>query len=181
MSPIDLITKIKEGPMFLKGKNSPITVTRQNHALEHATIALMLQKLGINTRIAGRATHGSFYLYGSFPTQLVTEAAHQALARLQRGEAGLAVSPFCGTNLAVAGVLAGIASLVAVGGKNRVLNLPRVLIAALGAVIAAQPLGRLVQKRLTTEADLDNLQIQRITKHGFGGASYHKVETSISP
>lgn len=167
--------------MFFKGKNGPITATRQNHALEHATIALLLQKLGLNTRIAGRATHGSFYLYGNFSTDMVTEAAHQALARLKRGEAELALSPFCGTNLVVAGVLAGIASLIAVGGKNRVLNLPRVLIASLGAVIAAQPLGRQVQKRFTTEADLANLQIQRITKHGIGPASYHKVETFVRP
>lgn len=163
------------------GKLSPVTATKQNHALEHATIALLLQRLGVNTRVAGRATSSCFYLYGSLPTDLVKEAAHEALTRLKNGEAHLAVSPFCGTNLAVAGVLAGVASLIAAGGRNRLLNLPRVLLAAIGAVLAAQPLGRQVQKRFTTTSDIGGLQIGKITRTGRGPIVAHKVETFTKP
>ena len=164
--------------MSLIGENSPVTATRQNHALEHATITLLLQRSGINTRIAGRASVGCFYIYGNQPTDLVKEAAYDALARLKRGERGLAISPFCGTNIAVAGALAGLASLVALGGGNRLLNLPRVLVAAIGAVLVGQPLGRLAQKHFTITSDLDNMDIVRITRSGWGPVATHKIETT---
>ncbi len=163
--------------MPLTGQINPVNATRQNHALEHATIALLLQRLGINTRIAGRATAGCFYVYGNLPTEMVEEAAHEALARMKNGERDLAVSPFCGTNIAVAGTLAGLVSMIALGNRNRMLGLPRVLVAAIGAVLAAQPLGRLVQKHLTTTPDLTNLHIAKVTKAGWGPAVSHKIKT----
>ena len=125
---------------------NPILATRQNHALEHATIAILLQRSGVNTRIAGRASAGGFHLYGNLSTPVVEDAAKEALRRLKNGEAELALSPFCGTNIAVAGILAGVASILAMGSGNRFLNLPRVILATMVAVLAAQPLGKLVQK-----------------------------------
>lgn len=164
--------------MLTKDNISPITATRQNHALEHATIAIILQRKGVHTRVAGRATTGGFHLYGSLPTKLVKEAAYEALERLRSGEGELALSPFCGTNIAVAGALAGLVSLVAVGNRNRLLSLPRVLVASIGAVLAAQPLGKLAQKHLTTTSDMSNLQIVRISRSGLGPWTAHKIETT---
>src|SRR5207237_10234183 len=83
---------------------------RRNHALEHATITVLLNKLGRDVRMVGRATRDGYYLYADVPTDLLEESTFEALRRLKSGEGHLAVSPLCGTNLAVAGALAGIAS-----------------------------------------------------------------------
>jgi len=74
--------------------NDFITALRQNHALEHAAIAVLIGKLGLHQRVLGRATTTGFYIYGSVPTEAIQEAATEGLARLQRGESELAVSPF---------------------------------------------------------------------------------------
>src|SRR3990172_13066226 len=92
---------------------------RRNHALEHATIAVLLARLGRDVRMIGRATRNGFYLYADVPTEQLELAANEALARLRRGESHLAVSPMCGTNLAVAGMLAGVASLLTLGDGGR--------------------------------------------------------------
>jgi len=154
---------------------------RRNHALEHATVSILLARLGPGVRMVGRATRDGFYIYGDVPTDKLRESAHEGLARLQQGEAGLAVSPLCGTNLAVAGILAGASSLLALGHGNRVERLPNVLLSAMVAVLAAQPLGRLAQKHFTTSPDLDSTEIVGVRQGGRGPARFHKVETVRHP
>jgi hypothetical protein len=150
---------------------------RRNHALEHATISILLGRLGPGVRMVGRAARNGFYIYGDVPTDRVKESAAEGLARLKRGEASLAVSPLCGTNLAVAGLLAGGSSLLALGNRGRLERLPNVLLSAMVAVLAAQPLGRLVQRHLTTSPDLAGMEIVGVHEGGRGPARYHKVET----
>jgi hypothetical protein len=152
---------------------------RRNHALEHATIAVLLGKVGPSTRLVGRASTDGFYIYGNVPSEKIRESAAEALARLKQGESQLAISPLCGTNLAVAGILAGLASLVALGGRSRLERLPNVLMAATVAVVGAQPLGRLVQKHVTTSPDVQGLEIVEVTAGGHGLASLHKVKTAF--
>jgi hypothetical protein len=152
---------------------------RRNHALEHATISILLGRLGPGVRMVGRATRNGFYIYGNLPTNVVRESAKEALARLKRGEAGLAVSPLCGTNLAVAGILAGGSSLLALGNEGRLQRLPNVLLSAVVAVLVAQPVGRLVQKHVTTNADVAGMEIVAIREGGGRPARFHKVETTF--
>jgi len=127
--------------------------------------------------MVGRASSDGFYIYGDIPTGRLEESAAEGLERLKRGEAGLAVSPLCGTNLAVAGLLAGASSLLALGNRSRLERLPNVLLSATVAVLAAQPLGRLVQRHITTSPDLADTEIVGIRQGGHGVARYHKVET----
>jgi hypothetical protein len=150
---------------------------RRNHALEHATVAILMGRLGPGVRMVGRATGDGFYIYGNVPTDRMEESAAEGLARLKRGEAGLAVSPLCGTNMAVAGLLAGASSLLAVGNRSRLERLPNVLLSAMVAVLAAQPLGRLVQRHVTTSPDLADMEIVGIRQGEHGAVRYHKVET----
>ena len=152
---------------------------RRNHALEHATIAVLLGKVGPNTRLVGRASGDGFYIYGKVPTDKIRESATEALARLKEGESQLAVSPLCGTNLAVAGILAGLASLLALGNRSRWERLPNVLMAAVVAVVGAQPLGRVVQRYVTTSADVQGLEIVDVTAAARGLAPLHKVKTAF--
>jgi hypothetical protein len=155
-----------------------ITTLRQNHALEHATMAILIRKVGLNVRVVGSATIDGFYVYGDISTEAIREAATEGLARLQRGEQELAVSPFCGTNITVAGMMAGIACLLALGGKDRRQLLPRAILVATWAIIAAQPIGRIVQKYLTTSPILSDVTIKRITRRGIGNRILHKIETA---
>ena len=150
---------------------------RRNHALEHATITVLLNKLGRDVRMVGRATRDGYYLYADVPTDLLEESTFEALRRLKSGEGQLAVSPLCGTNLAVAGALAGIASTLTLGNGRRSERLPNVILASMLAVLAAQPVGRLVQKHLTTSPDLSDTEIVAIKNSGRGGGTFHKVQT----
>jgi hypothetical protein len=152
-----------------------LNAVRRNHALEHATVTLLLARMGPEVRLVGRATQDGFYLYGNLPTELVRECAAEGLERLKRGEAFWAVTPLCGTNIATAGVLASLASMAMVGSGSRRDRLPNALMAGIVAVTLAQPLGRLIQKHVTTSPDLDGVQIVEIQRRGKGGI--HKVRT----
>lgn len=147
---------------------------RRNHALEHATIAVLLGRLGRDVRMVGRATRNGFWVYGDVPQEELAASCQEALARLQRGESHLAVSPMCGTNLAVGGMLAGLASTLALGRSDaRLQRLPNVLMVSTLAMLLAQPLGRLVQKHITTSPDLAGTEIVGIRGNGM----VQKVET----
>lgn len=153
-----------------------ITAVRRNHALEHATVAVLLGRLGPTVRLVGRATPNGFYLYGRLPTDAIESSAREGLSRLQNGEAGLAVTPFCGTNIAVAGVLAGSFSMLSMRRSHELSRLPNVFMAAMAGIVLAQPLGRLLQKYVTTEANLAETNILGI-RRSLGGWM-HKVQTS---
>jgi hypothetical protein len=154
-----------------------IGTVKRNHALEHATISLLASKLGRTLRVVGRSTNSGFYIYGNVGEEDLQEATQEALIRLRRGESYLAISPMCGTNLAVAGILAGIASLVALGSRSRMERVPNVVLASMLAVLAAQPLGRLAQKHLTTDPDLSDTEVVGVRQRGVGPGHYFKVDT----
>jgi hypothetical protein len=150
---------------------------RRNHALEHATISVLANTMGQDVRLVGRATRNGFYLYGDVPRERIQDATAEALHRLRGGEAQLAISPMCGTNLAVAGLLAGLSSLLALGNRSRLERTPNVLLASMLAVIVAQPLGRIVQKHLTTDPDLSDTEVVSVREGGRGPGRFHKVDT----
>jgi hypothetical protein len=158
-----------------------VGTVRRNHALEHATIAVLLRRLGHDIRMVGRATRDGYYLYADVPTEMLEECTHEALRRLKSGEGHLAVSSLCGTNLAVAGALAGVASTLTLGSGRRTEKLPNVVLASMLAVIAAQPVGRMVQRYLTTSPDLSDTEIVGVKAGGRGGAKFHKVQTVRRP
>jgi hypothetical protein len=81
----------------------------------------------------------------------------------------------------VAGVLAGLASLLALGNRSRWERLPNVLMAAVVAVVGAQPLGRVVQRYVTTSADVQGLEIVDVTAAARGLVPLHKVKTAFRP
>lgn len=148
---------------------------QRNHALEHGTVTLLLDRIGPSTRLVGRAVFDGFYIYGRVPTATLAECAEQALGRLHQGEAGLAISPLCGTNIAVAGMLAGGFAVTALGRTRSVSSLPRVFSAAMLGITLSQPVGRWVQQRVTTRADLAAVHIVGV-RRSMGGL-LHKVVT----
>lgn len=135
-----------------------LDAVRRNHALEHATVAVLLARHG-PSRLGGRASGNGFLLMSEFAPEEVAACAQEALLRLQRGEAHLAVSPLCGTNIAVAGLLAAGAASGVLAGARGGGRLSGAFAAAMLGVLAAQPLGRLLQRHVTTRADLDGVSI----------------------
>lgn len=148
---------------------------RRNHALEHATVSLLLAKLGPDIRLVGRASGDGFFIYGDVPTQILADCASEGLARLQRGEAFWAVTPLCGTNIATAGALAAISSLAVLGNGQRRDRLGNAIMASMFAVTLAQPIGRWIQKNVTTSPDLEETSIVSIESRADG--RFHKVRT----
>ncbi len=151
---------------------------RQNHALEHATIHVLSWR-NPQVRIVGRSTPSGFLIYGPLDTQEVAGAASEALARLQQGEAQLAVHPRCGTNLAVTSLLAGTAAFGATLGRPRskIDRLPLALMAATAATLIAQPLAYRIQEFVTTTPEVEDVYIANVIRREHGKLVVHKVET----
>ena len=155
--------------------------TRRNHAIEHATIHVLTGQFP-KVSLAGRADSGGFYVYGPVDTEAVKLAADQAIERL-RLEPELAVHPFCGTNLVVGGMVAGLASLVALATlpesrrPARAFDvLPRLMLAGTFATIASQQLGPKVQEHITTLPDTLGVKIKSVTRIDRGKHPMHRVE-----
>ncbi len=157
-----------------------VASVRRNHAVEHATIHMLARRQPHLNAIA-RTTLDGFHVYGEVDTRALGSAAAEGLARLQTGEAELAVHPRCGTNLAVAGFLAGVATFLAMGrAKSRLSRFPRFILAATLAVVIAQPLGLLIQEHITTSPDVSGLSIKGVRKEELGRFTIHKVELERS-
>ena len=158
-----------------------IQAVRQNHALEHATMHV-LSWHNPYLQLMGRSTATGYMIYGDVDTQSLANAASEALCRLQRGEARLAVHPRCGTNLAVTSLLVGTAAFGATLGRtrSRLDRLPAALMAATLAALLAQPLGLRVQEKITTSGHVDELYVDSITRQVRGKLISHKVVTGRS-
>lgn len=149
---------------------------RQNHALEHATLHLLARR-SPGIRLVGRSGPSGFAIYGPASTGDVEAAAAEALARLQRGDAHLAVHPNCGTNAVVTGLLVGGSAFAAGLGKarSRLERLPLVLLVATLAAVAAPPLAHLVQERVTTSPALQGAHLVDVRREGQGGLLVHRI------
>ena len=152
--------------------------TRRNHALEHATVELLLED-GLVPPIGGYSIPNGFFVFGRVGTEQLTQKARDALRLLKEGESQLAISPYCGTNIATSVLLAG-ALMSAILGPKRSRNyrrLPLALAAAVGAAIVGRPIGMALQ-RYTTLAAADNLEITDVMRLGaIGEFAIHKVST----
>ena len=153
----------------------------RNHAVEHATMHILTATHKDGT-IVGRSAPGGFHIYGEVPTQRVLGAAQEGLRRLKAGQRHLAVHPNCGTNLALAGVLAGLGAFLILGRRTRslwerLLLLPLACAAATLGIIVAQPLGPLVQARLSTKPDVGDMRIAGATQTRRAGILDHHVHT----
>jgi len=157
-------------------QRSVIRSLRQHHAIEHATIALLGERLP-GVPLMGRSDLHGFILIGNVETSALRSAAGEALARLQAGEKGLAIHPNCGTNLVAAGFLSGVAALVAGGGRRRSLwdRVPSAILAATLALTVAAPAGRWLQANVTTEGEVDGLEIAGVTRLAGGRISSYRV------
>ena len=157
-----------------------ILETRRNHALEHAT----LHMLAVNhphQPMAGHSNPTGFFILGDLPTEDIRSAVEQALARLRAGESSLAIHPGCGTNLAMTALLSGtLAWFVLRGGKSalgRLVRIPFALLFAVAGALISRPLGPVIQQRITTDAEMGDLQVVDVRPSWRGRLTAHRVIT----
>lgn len=152
---------------------------RSNHALEHATFHVLEGKGG-SASLVGLSDSGGFWVLGYVSSGLLLDSAREALLRLDGGEAGLALHENCGTNLIATGAIAGgLAWLGMLGtGKGFLRKLERlpvvVFLASIGLLIA-QPLGPLLQEKVTTIPVGKKREVVGVQRWGFGSWVIQRV------
>jgi Domain of unknown function (DUF6391) len=143
----------------------PFLATRRNHAVEHATLKVLARKYD-DRNLAGHSNPTGFFLFGDLATDDIRNAIDEAMTRLRAGESELAIHPGCGTNLATSMVLPATLAWVPFQGTRsmrwRLLLIPVALMFAIFGYVLSKPLGPWLQRHVTTEADLGNLQVKEI-------------------
>jgi hypothetical protein len=133
---------------------------RRNHALEHATINVIEERFG-RSGLAGLAERGGFTIQGRATPELVASAAQEALERLKAGERRLAIHARCGTSM-IAGQL--VMAVVFIGAVFWLDELSWIAVAAglLAAIVIGPRLSLVLQRFVTTDANVGNLRITSV-------------------
>lgn len=143
----------------------PYLATRRNHALEHATLHILARKYD-DKNLAGHSNPTGFFLFGEILMEDIRNAIQEAMTRLHAGERELAIHPGCGTNLATSMLLpAALAFLPIQRARSNVwrfLLIPFAIGFAVFGYLLSKPLGPWLQRNITTEADLGNMQVMEI-------------------
>lgn len=139
-------------------------ILRRNHALEHATIAVMMEREP-GRKFNGFSNDDGFYVQGVRSLEEVDDAAREAIRRLQAGEKKLAIHRNCGTTIVAANLIAAVAFLgvIAIGlfaGMSLGLNFYLLIVAGmLASLMLRVPLSLLLQRFVTTQHDLSNAEV----------------------
>ena len=154
---------------------------RRNHALEHATLHI-LTKNRKGQFFAGHSDHRGVRILGDVSTEEMQEAVEEALTRLRAGENRLAIHPNCGTNFVTSGILAGCAAWIGMLGtdkkfRHKLDRLPLIVLLTTLVLIYSRSLGPLLQKYVTTNADIENLKVIEIMLHDRGRVIVHRIRT----
>ena len=153
---------------------------RRNHALEHGTVTVLLER-GVRPPIGGYSTRRGFFIFTGAPVEAVQEAAMEALGRFVQGERKLAISPHCGTNMVTNAVLAGLFTAAVLGKRGwRLSKIPAVAVGVLGANLLSRPIGNELQRRYTTLSDLADMEILSVRSLMGGRIPVHRVTTRMS-
>ena len=135
-------------------------ILRRNHALEHATIVVMMEREQ-GRKFNGFSTDEGFFVQGVRSTGEVQSAAREALRRLRAGEKKLAIHRNCGTTIVAANLLAAVFFICALG-TGLYLDWDLYLLILSGVVLSLLlrvPLSLFLQRFVTTDADLSNAEV----------------------
>ncbi len=150
---------------------------RQNHALEHGTVTILTRRVP-GLAVSARSNARGFTIFADLDTGLVHAACAEALARLRGGEAELAIHPNCGTNLAVGTSLAMIGSLFGLTALRPRTRLASAVASSLAGFAVARPLGRVVQRHVTTLPDVHDVRILAVSPRRILGRRVVEVLTA---
>lgn len=135
-------------------------ILRRNHALEHATIVVMMEREP-GRKLNGFSTDDGFFVQGVRSLDEVDSAAREALRRLRAGERRLAIHRNCGTTIVAVNLLTALFFLGALGvGLYLGWNLYLLIVGSIVLAFALRvPLSLVLQRFVTTDADLTNAEI----------------------
>jgi hypothetical protein len=139
-------------------------ILRRNHALEHATIAVMMEREP-GRKLNGFSNDDGFYVQGVRSLEEVDSAARAALDRLHGGEKRLAIHRNCGTTIVAANLLAAVTfiGVIAAGlfmGMGLGVEFYLLLVAGmLVSLMLRVPLSLFLQRFVTTQHDLSNAEV----------------------
>jgi hypothetical protein len=143
----------------------PYLATRRNHALEHATLHILARTYD-EKNLGGHSNPTGFYLFGELALDDIRSAVDEAMTRLRAGEHDLAIHRGCGTNVATSMLVpAAFAFLPMQRARSnlwRFLLIPFALGLAVFGYFLSKPLGPWLQRNVTTQADLGNMQVREI-------------------
>ncbi len=154
---------------------------RRNHALEHATVTLMLEE-GVGGPLGGYSTPWGFFIVGNLSTEQLRRIVGEALGSLRAGQSEMAISPHCGTNMAVAAIISGALTRLVLGRRKsgRWKRLPLVMGAVVVGAALSRPVGNAIQRRYTTLPEMDGLEVVDVRKAWPGNAPrLHRVTTHL--
>ena len=149
---------------------------RQNHALEHATMTI-LSGIDPDLRISARSSSRGFIIFGDVDLGQLRRALNEALSRLQAGESQLAIHPNCGTNLVVGFTLLTLGTLLGMTSSRPRTRMASTALSSVAGLVAARPLGELVQKYVTTLPDLEGVYVTDIFRRKILGFTVVEVRT----
>lgn len=142
-----------------------ILETRRNHALEHATLHVLARTH--RTSMAGHSNPTGFFILGELLTEDVRAAVNEASGRLRSGESELAIHPGCGTNLVATAFLPATLAWIPISGARsnrwRLMLIPLAILFGVFGFFLSKPLGPWLQRNITTEANLGNMQVIDVT------------------
>jgi hypothetical protein len=154
---------------------------RRNHALEHATIALLSRRYPGATAMGFSGPRG-FTLFTDLTAEEVYPTVQEALRMLKRGHTALAIHPNCGTNLVAAAVLTTAVTALGLRSSKEKLGerlerlLQMVLLNTL-VLLVARPLGSWLQSHLTVDTDVKGVEIASILTRYQGAMQRIEVQT----
>ncbi|BCL84379.1 hypothetical protein ccbrp13_68440 [Ktedonobacteria bacterium brp13] len=169
MSSINPVVQVAQ-QMLLGG------AVKQNHALEHATIVLLSRKFP-DVRFSGISFAAGFFVFGEVPIAAILPTAQEALNLLRTTQPELAVHERCGTNLAISGMLTGLAAMAVARMKRPFSTANNVILASTAAMIIARPLGLKVQQYITTQTPNSSMRILDVRPVNLFGNPGHFVST----
>lgn len=145
----------------------PFLATRRNHAVEHATLKILARKYE-DKNLAGHSNPTGFFLFGDLAMDDIRSAIHEAMNRLRAGERDLAIHPGCGTNMATSMILPASFAWIPFQSTRsfrwRLVLIPVALVFAAFGYLLSRPLGPWMQRNVTTEANLGDLQLVDIVR-----------------
>jgi hypothetical protein len=158
----------------------PVSLTRRNHGLEHATLNLLAMKQP--GAFTGHSDHRGFWIIGNVSTDLLLETVREALERLKSGEKSLAIHQNCGTNFVTTGLVAGSMTWLFTLGrassfKKRANRWSTLVMVSTIAAVLAYPLGFKVQERVSVSGEPGNLVIKEIARYERQGPVMHRIKT----
>lgn len=148
--------------------------TRQHHAIEHATLHVLLSKRADQKVLSGYSDPFGFTIFGATDEESVRRGVGDALMRLQAGEKRLAIHPNCGTNFVTTALLVTLTALATTRRPNRFERFALTLIWVLPMLVAGKALGMRLQQ-YTTCAEVSDRWVTEVVPVTIGTMRAYRV------